>query len=156
MEANMQRRSLKFGVIISIVFISLLCFTTYLVYGTDENLISTTSDTTESNEVVAGSVSAEDENTIADTDDNSISEDNTVADESHDEDVYVDESSSNTVATTQTPSSSASTKQISSYSTVSTLPEANLGLNNILNVILIAIGVIIILLAIAILIRLKQ
>jgi len=42
-----------------------------------------------------------------------------------------------------------------SYSTVATIPEANLSLNNILNVILIAIGVIIILLAIAIIIRLK-
>ena len=42
-----------------------------------------------------------------------------------------------------------------SYSTVATIPEANLSLNNILNVILIAVGVIIILLAIAILIRLK-
>ena len=39
--------------------------------------------------------------------------------------------------------------------TISTVAEANLGLNNILCIILIAIGILIILLAIAILIRLK-
>lgn len=43
-----------------------------------------------------------------------------------------------------------SVSQLSSYS------EANLGLNNILNIILIAIGILIILFAIAILIRLKH
>lgn len=40
-------------------------------------------------------------------------------------------------------------------STVSSIPEANLGLNNVLCVILIAIGILLILLAIAILIRSK-
>lgn len=40
-------------------------------------------------------------------------------------------------------------------STVSSIPEANLGLNNVLCVILIAIGILLILLAIAILIRIK-
>lgn len=41
-------------------------------------------------------------------------------------------------------------------STVSSIPEANLGLNNILCIILIAIGILIILLAIAILVRIKN
>lgn len=41
-------------------------------------------------------------------------------------------------------------------STVSSIPEANLGLNNVLCIILIAIGILIILLAIAILIRLSK
>ncbi|MCI8277299.1 MAG: hypothetical protein HFJ46_05185 [Clostridia bacterium] len=45
---------------------------------------------------------------------------------------------------------------VSSVQRVSSIPEANLGLNNILNVILIAIGVLLILFAIAILIRLKH
>lgn len=49
----------------------------------------------------------------------------------------------------------ATVKPTQSYSTVATIPEANLSLNNILNVILIAVGVILILLAIAILIRLR-
>ena len=45
---------------------------------------------------------------------------------------------------------------INSIQRISSIPEANLGLNNILNIILIAIGILLILLAIAILIRLKQ
>ena len=45
---------------------------------------------------------------------------------------------------------------VTSVTSLSNLPEANLGLNNILNVILIAIGFLLILLAIAILIRLKK
>lgn len=50
---------------------------------------------------------------------------------------------------------STSDPNISSVQRVSSIPEANLGLNNILNVILIAIGILLILFAIAILIRLK-
>jgi len=46
--------------------------------------------------------------------------------------------------------------QVTSVTSLSKLPEANLGLNNILNVILISIGVLLILFAIAILIRLKK
>ena len=45
---------------------------------------------------------------------------------------------------------------VTSVTSLSNLPEANLGLNNILNVILIAIGFLLILFAIAILIRLKK
>ena len=66
------------------------------------------------------------------------------------------QSNNNVKKPVQTGTTQTSGKQISSYSTVSPLPEANLGLNNILNVILIAIGIIIILLAIAILIRLNK
>ena len=62
---------------------------------------------------------------------------------------------SNNNAGTVTYSGSQTSQPTKSYSTIATLPEANLSMNNILNVILIAIGVIIILLAIAILIRLK-
>lgn len=46
--------------------------------------------------------------------------------------------------------------QVETVTPLSNLPEANLGLNNILNVILISIGVLLILFAIAILIRLKH
>lgn len=45
---------------------------------------------------------------------------------------------------------------VTSVTSLSNLPEANLGLNNILNVILIAVGFLLILFAIAILIRLKK
>lgn len=51
---------------------------------------------------------------------------------------------------------SSITTQVKSVNPISELPEANLGLNNVLNVILIAIGVLLILFAIAILIRLKK
>lgn len=45
---------------------------------------------------------------------------------------------------------------VTSVTSLSNLPEANLGLNNILNILLISIGVLLILFAIAILIRLKK
>lgn len=48
------------------------------------------------------------------------------------------------------------TAQVQTVTPLSNLPEANLGLNNILNVILISIGILLILFAIAILIRLKN
>ena len=78
-----------------------------------------------------------------------VNEEENVEEESEEEDATSNQS------TQASDDNRIPTKQISSYSTISTLPEANLGLNNILNVILIAVGVIIILLAIAILIRLK-
>lgn len=49
----------------------------------------------------------------------------------------------------------SSTAVNAQINTVSSIPEANLGLNNVLCIILIAIGILIVLLAIAILIRLK-
>jgi hypothetical protein len=49
-----------------------------------------------------------------------------------------------------------SVAQVTSVTALNNLPEANLGLNNILNVILISLGVLLILFAIAILIRLKK
>lgn len=66
-------------------------------------------------------------------------------------------------ATENTSTNEASPEQaldkvakVTSVTSLSNLPEANLGLNNILNVLLIAIGVLLILFAIAILIRLKK
>lgn len=57
---------------------------------------------------------------------------------------------------TNIPSNPQTVIQSSSTSSLSNLPEANLGLSNILSIILIVIGVLLILLAIAILIRLKH
>ena len=59
-------------------------------------------------------------------------------------------------ATTSSSSYSDISAQVTRVDPLSNLPEANLGLNNILNVILISIGVLLILFAIAILIRLKK
>lgn len=66
----------------------------------------------------------------------------------NDDMLFEDNQNSNTT-------SSSSYQSNARVSTVSSIPEANLGLNNVLCVILIAIGILIILLAIAILIRIK-
>lgn len=57
--------------------------------------------------------------------------------------------------TTDTPMSTLSPSSVTSVSNVNSYEQANLQLNNILSIILIAIGVLLILFAIAILIRLK-
>lgn len=63
----------------------------------------------------------------------------------------------NTTSNDVTPEQALSqAATVTSVTGLSNLPEANLGLNNILNVILIAIGVLLILFAIALLIRLKK
>lgn len=59
------------------------------------------------------------------------------------------------VSNQPTTTSAGSNVPTSTSTTVSTLPESDLGLANILNILLITVGVILILLAIAILIRLK-
>ncbi len=71
----------------------------------------------------------------------------------------LDEEETNTTTSTNSTSSGSSSDisaQVTKVDPLSNLPEANLGLNNILNVILISIGVLLILFAIAILIRLKK
>lgn len=70
-----------------------------------------------------------------------------------------DNPTENTLATNTSPNASTYpdiSAQVTKVDSLSNLPEANLGLNNILNVILISIGVLLILFAIAILIRLKK
>ena len=65
-------------------------------------------------------------------------------------------SNTNEEETSSTSSSLSSGSQVTGVSNRSSLPEANLGLNNILSILLIAIGFLLILFAIAILIRLKK
>ena len=79
----------------------------------------------------------------------------TVYSTSIDEEMDLSDDSENTENTTTSSSSSSSINSSARVSSLSSIPEANLGLNNVLCIILIAIGVLIILLAIAILIRLK-
>lgn len=63
----------------------------------------------------------------------------------------------NTIENNITPEEALSqAATVTSVTGLSNLPEANLGLNNILNVLLLAVGVLLILFAIAILIRLKN
>ena len=69
---------------------------------------------------------------------------NETNEETHPEDVH--STSSNTTETNTSRNSSNTQTREPSIRTLNTIPEANLGLNNILNVILIAIGIVIILL----------
>lgn len=77
--------------------------------------------------------------------DNSVS--NTLPDTS---DLFNTNTNTNNSSTTTSSSNSGA-----SVSYLSSLPEADLGLNNILNILLIVIGILLILLGIAIIIRLK-
>lgn len=138
----MQKRIFKTITILCLIALFSLCFFSNITLATED-------------EVIANSVTNETNST--DTTSNEVTDE----DESHQEDVYstspeeTDLEANEVSKTSNTVTTNNQTQRINSYSTVSTLPEANLGLNNILNVILIAIGIIIILLAIAILIKLK-
>ena len=68
----------------------------------------------------------------------------------------IDPISNNSQTSTNSSTSNSTYNPNARVSTVSSIPEANLGLNNVLCVILIAIGILLILLAIAILIRIKN
>ena len=92
------------------------------------------------------------ENTDDTTDDGSeVTEDGNFEDEELSneitEDEALDTNSTDTLDTSAT---------VSSVSSESSLPESSLGLTNILNILLIVVGVLLIFLAIAILIRLKS
>lgn len=70
----------------------------------------------------------------------------------------VDTSTTQTQTTTDnlSPTSTNYSNNSATISTLNELPESGLGLNNVINIILIVIGVLLILLGIAILIRLKH
>lgn len=89
---------------------------------------------------------------------NTSSSNSTVANDDYDQ--FDDaEYTSNTAANTLTQNNSTSGTSTSSSSIadrLQSLPESELGLTNILNILLIAVGVVLILLAIAIFIRLKK
>ena len=80
---------------------------------------------------------------------------NNTTNTSHESDIGSTGSSSVRNVTSSTYVPPQTSQPSSSYSTITPIPEANLTLNNILNAILIAIGIVLILFAIAILIRLK-
>lgn len=140
----------KFFKSVLTIFIIMLFVFTINVMATEDEL--------NSDDVVVENQSSEENEPATTSEDQNeeVEEDTNV---SHDEDIGSTGSSSNetkneVTSSTYTPPSQT-LQPTSSYSTSATIPEANLSLNNILNVILIAIGVILILLAIAIFIRLK-
>ena len=84
-------------------------------------------------------------------------QDNTVTSESNTVDGNLQSTTQNTVTSNSELSTPTTTPSDSAIvSSVSSLPESELGLTNILNILLIAVGVILIFLAIAILIRLGK
>lgn len=140
----------KFFKSVLTIFIIMLFVFTINVMATEDEL--------NSDDVVVENQSSEENEPATTSEDQNeeVEEDTNV---SHDEYIGSTGSSSNetkneVTSSTYTPPSQT-LQPTSSYSTSATIPEANLSLNNILNVILIAIGVILILLAIAIFIRLK-
>lgn len=126
----MQKKIVKMTLIVLIIFLAIL---TGKVYATNDTVNS-------SSDISIGEDAEEEEEEVVDTG-------STLADRENEE-------GQDTIKPTSTYTPKIS-QPTTSYSTTATIPEANLTLNNILNVILIAVGVILILLAIAILIRLK-
>lgn len=127
----------KFKLII-ILSIILLLVGTSLCYAVDLNV---------TDDLTTGLTSGNESNNSSNT--NNSSSTNTTDDESENT-----SNSSNTSSNTSNSSSSSSSNSIAKVT--SSLPESSLGLSNILNILLIAVGVLLILLSIAILIRLKN
>lgn len=92
------------------------------------------------------------ENSVSEEATSDIVEEETT--EESDDDIYTEETNDEPIG--QVQQSSVDNMGITSVKNINGLPEANLELNNILNIILIAIGVLLILLAIALLIRIGK
>ena len=137
-------------IIVAFLFISSRCFavniemnlTNNTAVASSNELLSvdnTASNSTTSSNVLAPNGSNSDSNTLTNAEVNS--------------DAATNSDLSNATLSGSTQSSTESSANVSN---LSALPESDLGLTNILNIILIAIGFILILLAIAILIRLSS
>lgn len=86
---------------------------------------------------------------------NNISDENVVEDTNTTDTNTLANTTTNTTANTTTTDNNSGTES-ATVTSVSSLPESELGLSNIINILLIAVGVILIFLAIAILIRLGR
>lgn len=118
------------------------------------NLLFVNAEPTE-DKTVSSDTAVLDENAFENPGENENSEtsENTEISEESTDDIYTEETEE---PIGQVQPSSTDNMDITSVRNINGLPEANLELNNILNIILIAIGVLLILLAIALLIRLKK
>ena len=152
----MQRKILKISLVI---FIGVLLGLSVVVKATNEPSIEDliVSENTITTAAANDAVLEENDTNLADATNENEENNETDADEESEEEnpVANTASSASYAQPTSTYVPQTTTQQPQTFSTVATIPEANLSLNNILNVILIAVGVIIILLAIAILIRIK-
>lgn len=86
---------------------------------------------------------------------NNMSDENVVEDTNTTDTNTLANTTTNTTANTTTTDNNSGTES-ATVTSVSSLPESELGLSNIINILLIAVGVILIFLAIAILIRLGR
>ena len=144
-----MKKSLK------ILIFSCICIFTIssncLAVNIDMNLPGNT------NDISSNVVSSETTNSIINYNDTNSLNSNTV-DNTYDQfgdATYNSNTTSNTLSQNNSSSSSSSNKS-NIADTLQSLPEAELGLTNILNILLITVGVVLILLAIAIFIRLKK
>ena len=117
------------------------------------NLLFVNAEPTESEETSSDSSTSEVTEDTESSTDTGLSEEDFVNPEESTDDIYTEETEE---PIGQVQPSSTDNMDITSVRNINGLPEANLELNNILNIILIAIGVLLILLAIALLIRLKK
>lgn len=117
-----------------ITFILLFCLFTYSI-----NIFATSSDVDEENDQTSVSENVEEDNEENTNQENEVSE-NAV---------------SNTSNPETTPTDTTSSRYVTSVKPATTNYEANLGLNNILCIFLITIGILLIILNIAILIKIK-
>ena len=150
----MQKKFLKIGLI---VFITILFLFTINAIATEDS--SSPENAVDSNDVISEENLVENNSELNNEENQDIEEpneqENVDNEDSDDEDVGSTGGSKESTPSSSTYVPPQTTQPKNSYSTIATIPEANLSLNNILNVILIAVGAILILLAIAILIRLK-
>lgn len=139
-----MNKSLKV-LLISLVFVFSIFCTSCFAVNIEMNLTSDLSSNTTSSY----------DNTLLDDDfDSNIDSSNIVDDF---DDIATYDNTIGTSNTSTTPSTSSTTKTNTNTSEiVHALPESELGLTNVLNILLIAVGLVLILLSIAIFIRLKK
>lgn len=128
---------------IGILFILLFCMNNCISNAETTNLYNDVENEQTSNS--SSNTTSDNSTSTNETDDNSTEE--------NDDDIDLfDHTETSNRTSSPTPPASTTAR----VNTVSSVSEANLGLNNVLCIILIALGVLMILLAIAILIRLKK
>lgn len=125
-----------------------ICFALYTCFATElaPNSTDTFTEPMQQSEI-NNSINENNIDELSTSNENTISDSNTASQSSAD---------SVTNTNSSTNSNTKGSSKVTAVNTLSGLPEANLGLNNILSILLIAIGFLLILFAIAILIRLKK
>ena len=145
----MQKKIYLFKRIISYILIFLFILTLNN-YAENDNVNYST-------DIIVGENTISSDNAYENYASNEEKDNNIINEDEHSEDTGSIRTSNveNKVSNGEIYTPKSSVQPTSTFSTVATIPEANLTFNNILNAILIGIGIALILFAIAILIRLK-